>query len=199
MFHIIDDNDSRHKILSDIILDHLQKNSSFIILIDLDYSWNGNNKYFSEIKSNSTESQLNKLIIIKDLIEINELIKFLKNLKNKEFFKRNHLLNLNLGMILIDNISIYYWKMKNNQNYPMEYKILLQVIKSLQKFFNCIVVLTSLNNFFESGLINFENLNNVNKILKFNSILQSSLQNDKIFGKLYINDEIISINQTSSI
>jgi hypothetical protein len=172
--------------------------------MDLDYSWNSNNPYYIATKDRIAHLRPERLVIKRDLTTITDLIKYLKQLKDPEYFQQ-YVFSTQavLGMVVLDNISLYHWPMVSEQNYPMEYSSLFQALKSLQLHFNCAVISSSLMKFFETGLTQSNGAETLKDISTIPSILldrkvviHSSSDRDGINGKLFLENEVYTIRKS---
>jgi len=115
-----------------------------IVIFDIILTWNDQNKDFKTMMERLTDKQKSSFIIIKEVISLSQLLKELVLLRDpSSSHLQGSLANLPISLIIIDNISAFYWNTKAQGHLVEEYTALGSLLKKTQSVLGCSIITTS--------------------------------------------------------
>lgn len=138
----------RHKYITEVILNYIKTCMEGaigrIIIFDTYYVWNTKNKYFNKLTSSLSPEQADRIRIVNTRNSTAAIIKSMVSLKDPDspLLEKSDA-EVPIGLVIIDNISTFYWGTKQQGTLVQEYKALGSVLKKTQSTLGCSIISTS--------------------------------------------------------
>lgn len=141
-------NQIRHKYITELIKEYFLENEvdqvGQIVIFDTSYSWNDKNQYIEDLNLILKPDQKEKIQVIQNITKSNELIKSLLSLRDPHSpHNEKSSGRLPISLLIIDNLSTFYWSTKSQYTSIQEYAVLGSILRKTQKLLGCFIVTTS--------------------------------------------------------